>query len=152
MCICAFVCLRKAWPFVWAVCGLPAGQGHKLYFVAHPRCLNRSCRTPCRVGNCTGLWFRRESWEGAVRQKKNSVPSLCHLSHTQSQQSHLPHALHPSAGVANGRGLGHLLPALLRCVWDVCTHVLLCLSMYSEGRVDNGANKCTPCTMVYLVN
>lgn len=91
--------------------------------------------------------------KGQSGRKKLSAISMPPLSHTQSQQSHLPHALHPSAGVANGSGLGHLLPALLLCVCGMCVlHVLLCLSMYSKARKDNSANKCTPCTIVYLVN
>lgn len=65
--------------------------------------------------------------KGQSGRKKLSAISMPPLFRTQSKQSHLPHALHPSAGVANRSGLGHLLPALLLCVCGMCVCMCCCL-------------------------
>lgn len=91
--------------------------------------------------------------KGQSGRKKLSAISMPPRSRTQSQQSHLPHALHQSAGVANGRGLGHLLPALLLRVCGMCIRMCYCVCpCIRKAKRDNAANKCPPCTIVYLVN
>lgn len=76
------------------------------YFAVHSLRLNRSRRTSCQDGNCTGLLFREKLVSGRPGGKKNlcAIPMPPLKSRRQSPGITICFRTLPSSGRTNGTG------------------------------------------------